>query len=71
MKFKLSYSENYAEANLLRYTSATNTFWAIYDSQKDTFIETLEKRLNHEINAPTVATHYEVTERIRKKFGFI
>lgn len=38
--------------------------------EKDVFIETLEKRLNREIEAPAVATHEEVVKRIKNKFAF-
>lgn len=38
--------------------------------EKDPFIETLEKRLNREIEAPTVATHQEVVNRLKNKFAF-
>jgi len=38
--------------------------------EKDPFIEILEKRLNREIEAPTVATHQEVVNRLKNKFAF-
>lgn len=38
--------------------------------EKDVFIETLEKRLKQEIEAPAVATHEEVVQRFKSKFSF-
>ena len=38
--------------------------------EKDAFIETLEKRLSREIEAPAVATHNEVVQRLKNKFSF-
>lgn len=38
--------------------------------ERDEFMETLEKHLNCEINAPTVATHQEVVTRIKNKYAF-
>jgi len=70
LAYHLEISDESVLDKLKAFVKTLPTNSVLLTPEKDPFIETLEKRLNREIEAPTVATHQEVVNRLKNKFAF-